>query len=136
MASVRKIYILQNLNPVKIVQTYFHKALFNYSIISVLFIALMVTIKSLSSIHHHELPAINDEGEVESWPLDIASALTCVSYCSLAFLFHFNLFGIEAELKQNLHKKIQSIVVISVATAFAIYMFVAVFGYIEVCYYF
>lgn len=101
------------------------------SIISVLFIALMVTIKSLSSIHHHELPAINDEGEVESWPLDTASALTCVSYCSLAFLFHFNLFGIEAELKQNLHKKIQSIVVISVATAFAIYMFVAVFGYIE-----
>ena len=106
------------------------------SIISVLFIALVITIKSLSSFHHFKLLAVSDEGQLEYWPSDMESALTCVSYCSLTFLCHFNLFAIESELRRSSHKKVQSIVIVSMVTAFAIYMLVAVFGYIEVCYYF
>ena len=102
-------------------------------IISITFIALMVMIRSLSSFHHKP-PSI--EGPLEYWPSDMASALTCVSYCSLTFLCHFNLFGIEAELKQSSHRKIQSIVVVSMVMAFTIYIIVAILGYIEVCYYF
>ena len=113
-------------------QEFSYDRYFSCSIISVIFIALMVTIRSLSSLHHTS----SIEGPLEYWPSDMASALTCVSYCSLTFLCHFNLFAIEAELKQPSRKKIQSIVVVSMLIAFTIYIFVAVFGYIEVCYYF
>ena len=96
----------------------------------------MVTIKSLSSLNHFKVSSVGDEGKLEYWPSDMASALTCVSYCSLTFLCHFNLFAIESELKRSSHRKVQSIVIVSMVTAFFVYMFVAVFGYIEVCYYF
>ena len=94
----------------------------------------MVTIKSLISFHHKPR-SISDEGSLDYWPSDMISAFTCVSYCSIAFLYHYNLFAIEAELKQASRKKIQSIVMGSTVTAFAIYMFIAIFGYVEVCYY-
>ena len=98
--------------------------------ISVAFISLMVTIRSISSLHRE---SSSTKQALGYWPSDMESALTCVSYCSLTFLCHFNLFSIGAELKAPSRKKIRSIVVVSMVTAFVIYMFVAIFGYIEVC---
>ena len=106
-----------------------------YSIVAVMFIALAITIRSLSSFHRHP-PSTNGEGALEYWPSDMVSALTCISYCSLTFLCHFNLFAIEGELRESSRKKIQSIIVVSMVIAFTIYIFVAVFGYIEVSSYY
>ena len=104
-------------------------ASFSYSIIAIILLTVVVVIRSVSSLRNGEA---TDRGLIKNWPTDMVSGLTCISYCSLTFLCHFNLFAIEGELRRVSFRKMQGIIVVSMTFAFIIYLFVTLFGYLQV----
>ena len=65
-------------------------------------------------------------------PHTIEGAITCVSYCSLCFLCHFQLFSVERELHRPKRWKLNFIIVASMFIAYSIYNVVAIAGYLQV----
>ena len=109
-----------------------------YSILCIGFVAVVISIKS--GEHYHlssntsSIVLLSDSQEfhVALFPSSIQGAITCVSYCSLCFICHFNLFAIERELYRPKRWKMNFIIVTSMVTAYLIYNVVGFAGYIQV----
>ena len=95
----------------------------------------MVTIKTAeyvkdnSSSIHIEVTSSKD---IALFPNSLSGAVTCVSYCSLGFVCHFQLFSLEKELHRPKRWKLVFIVVASMIIAYCIYIVIAIMGYITV----
>ncbi|XP_065904245.1 probable sodium-coupled neutral amino acid transporter 6 [Dysidea avara] len=112
--------LLRQFTPLKYTNT--------LSIIAIVLLTLVIVIRSVSSLRNGEA---TDRGLIKNWPTDMVSGLTCVSYCSLTFLCHFNLFAIERELRHVSFRKMQAIIVVSMTFAFIVYLLVSIFGYLQ-----
>ncbi|XP_064386869.1 sodium-coupled neutral amino acid transporter 7-like isoform X2 [Halichondria panicea] len=63
-------------------------------------------------------------------PVGVNGSLTVISYCSLAFICHFNLLPLQKELKGPVTKvKLYSIIVGAILTAYVLYNIVIFAGY-------
>ena len=109
-----------------------------YSIWCVGFVAVVISIRSGEHYHLSSntssivLLSDSDEFHVALFPSSIEGAITCISYCSLCFICHFNLFAIERELYRPKKWKMNFIIVTSMVTAYLIYNVVGFAGYIQV----
>ena len=74
----------------------------------------------------------SDQNHIGLFPHTFHGAITCVSYCSLTFLCHFQLFSLEKELHRPKKWKLNFIVVASMIIAYCLYNIVSVAGYIQV----
>ncbi len=70
--------------------------------------------------------------EIALFPSTPQGAITCMSYCGLCFLCHFQLFSLEKELHKPKRWKLNLIVVVSMLVAYIIYNVVAFAGYLQV----
>ena len=69
---------------------------------------------------------------VDIGPHTFTGVLTTVSYCSLAFVYHFNLLTVERELSRPTKARVSFIVVSSMAFAYLLYNVVIFSGYFTV----
>ena len=73
-----------------------------------------------------------EQNVITFFPSTVEGAITCLSYCSLTFLCHFQLFSLEKELHQPKKWKLNFIVIATMLIAFVIYLVVAIAGYLQV----
>lgn len=79
------------------------------------------------------LTSSKEETEVITlFPDSLMAGLTCISYCSLCFVCHFQLFSLEKELHRPTQGRLNFIIITSMLTAYTIYNVVALCGYLRV----
>ena len=95
-----------------------------------------MTVKAFMSMQHYQHGASTNfpqNHQVQLSPVQFNGALTVISYCSLAFVCHFNLLPLQRELKPPLTKfRIYSIIFGSMIIAYLLYNLVIFSGYFSV----
>ncbi len=82
--------------------------------------------------HHSDSDTIPAQHKVELWPTEFTGLLTCISYCSLAFVCHFNLLPLQKELHNPTKGRLNIIVIGSMVTAYVMYNVIIFTGYFNV----
>jgi amino acid permease len=110
-----------------------------FSILCVVFVDVIVSVKSAEYFSNrnftHKTITITasdlDEDHIALFPGSLEKAITCISYCSLTYLCHFQLFSLEKELHRPKKWKLNFIVVASLILAYAIYNVMVFAAYLQ-----
>lgn len=107
-----------------------------FSIFGVFYIAVVMTVKTSLFLYHHQhfdQRNFSLTNEVQLGPLKFNGVLTVISYCSLAFVCHFNLLPLQRELTPPVTKsRFYSIIFGSIIIAYLLYNLVIFSGYFSV----
>ena len=95
-----------------------------------------MTVKTSLMVYHYKHGDQSDHSlshEVQLGPVGFNGAITMISYCSLAFVCHFNLLPLHKELRHPVTKfRIYSIILGSMFIAYLLYSLVIFSGYFNV----
>ena len=113
------------------------------SISCIVFVAVVMSVEvgdfynrdNSTSIRNVSVNLLSNKGNGEDiglFPESIMAALTCISYCSLCFVCHFQVFSLENELERPTKCRLNFIIIASMLIAYTIYNVVALSGYLQV----
>ena len=116
---------------------YMHK----HSILCICYVAVVATIKtSMAWVHFHSNDTIQNAIPLD-WqdtvrhslgPKGFTGLVTVISYCSLSFVCQFNLLPVQKELQNPTKRRLNIIVIASIATAYVLYNIVIFMAYFNV----
>lgn len=110
-----------------------------FSIFGVFYVAVVMMVKTSLFVYHHEhhdQANFTLRDEVQLSPVNFNGALTVISYCSLAFVCHFNLLPLQKELGRPVTKcRVYSIIFGSIIIAYLLYNLVIFSGYFNVSFF-
>lgn len=85
-----------------------------------------------SNSTHHEADLLPKDHTVYFWPREFTGILTSISYCSLAFICHFNLLPLQKELHNPTKRRLDTIVIGTMLIAYTLYNIIIFSGYFTV----
>ena len=116
-----------------------------HSILCICYVAVVATIKTSTAWVHFDPDSNNTiqntiqnpipvhwRDAVQLGPRHFSGVLTVISYCSLSFICHFNLLPVQKELQNPTKRRLNIIVIASIATAYVLYNIVIFMAYFNV----
>ena len=114
---------------------YMHK----HSILCISYVAIVATIKtSMAWVDFHSNDTVQNaippdwHKSIQLVPKGFPGLVTVISYCSLSFVCQFNLLPVQKELQNPTKRRLNIIVIASIATAYVLYNIVIFMAYFNV----